>query len=165
MVHHNNHFFTKSHYLSFFFPWFIVEATHSELSVNVNTFQCRLFMLQFLTIGQFKQHSISLRREWEAWFAGFLLCFLKPLQYIYASSHFIHLNLRADPGFPLGGGTNPPGRGTNVWFCQILQKKNLHEIEKMLGHGGAPSLGLLMALPNIFHKVNKWSHHDKYDGT
>ena len=26
-----------------------------------------------------------------------------------------------DPGFPVGGGANPPG-GANIWFCQILQK-------------------------------------------
>ena len=39
----------------------------------------------------------------------------------------------ADPGFPLGGGTDPSG--VNIRFCQI--KKKLHEIEKKLGRGGA----------------------------
>ena len=27
-----------------------------------------------------------------------------------------------DPGFPPGGGVNPPGRGGNTQFCQILPK-------------------------------------------
>ena len=42
----------------------------------------------------------------------------------------------ADPGFPVGGGAEPPGDGdTNLRFCQI-KKKKLYEIEKSLGHGG-----------------------------
>ena len=28
----------------------------------------------------------------------------------------------ADPGFPVGGGANPPGGGANIWFCQISRK-------------------------------------------
>ena len=36
----------------------------------------------------------------------------------------------ADPGFPVGGGTNPPG-GANIRFWQFFWK--LHEIEKILG--------------------------------
>ena len=41
----------------------------------------------------------------------------------------------ADPGFPLGGGTDPPGRGAPTYdFVKISEK--LHEIEKILGRGG-----------------------------
>ena len=28
----------------------------------------------------------------------------------------------ADPGFPVGGGTDPPGGGDNIGFCQNFQK-------------------------------------------
>ena len=39
----------------------------------------------------------------------------------------------ADPGFPVGGGANPPGAPTYdlAKFCE-----KLHEIEKILFHGG-----------------------------
>ena len=42
----------------------------------------------------------------------------------------------ADPGFPVRGGTNPVGGGTNLRLCQNFPKK-LHEIEKILGYGGS----------------------------
>ena len=63
----------------FLFQWFITEATHSELSVNVNTFQCRLFMLHFVTIGKLKRHSISLRQERDIWSVVCLLCLLESI--------------------------------------------------------------------------------------
>ena len=44
----------------------------------------------------------------------------------------------ADPGFSVGGGANPPGRGCRQKFPKISEK--LHEIEKILDRrgGGAP---------------------------
>ena len=41
----------------------------------------------------------------------------------------------ADPGFPLGGGANPPGGAPTYDFAKCHEK--LHEIEKILG----PQLG------------------------
>ena len=38
-----------------------------------------------------------------------------------------YLEAVVDPGFPRGGGDNPPGGGANIRFCQIFPK--LHEIE------------------------------------
>ena len=42
----------------------------------------------------------------------------------------------ADPGFSVGGGANPPGWGAPTYdFAKFCEK--LHEIEKILGCGGA----------------------------
>ena len=41
----------------------------------------------------------------------------------------------ADPGFPVGGGANPPGGAPTYDFAKFCEK--LHEIEKILGRGGA----------------------------
>ena len=38
-----------------------------------------------------------------------------------------------DPGFPVGGGANPPGGATTYDFAKFCEK--LHEIEKILGRG------------------------------
>ena len=46
----------------------------------------------------------------------------------------------ADPGFPVGGGANPPGGGANIRFFPKFPKK-LHEIEKILGRRGACTEG------------------------
>ena len=41
----------------------------------------------------------------------------------------------ADPGFPVGGGANPPGGGAPTYeFAKCREK--LHEIEKILGRRG-----------------------------
>ena len=40
----------------------------------------------------------------------------------------------ADPGFPLGGGANPPGGAPTYDFVKLSEK--LHEIEKILGRRG-----------------------------
>ena len=40
-----------------------------------------------------------------------------------------------DPEFLIGGGTDPP-RGHQTYNFAKFSKKNLHEIEKILGHGG-----------------------------
>ena len=40
----------------------------------------------------------------------------------------------ADPGFPIGGGANPPGGAPTNDFAKFCEK--LHEIEKFLGHRG-----------------------------
>ena len=40
----------------------------------------------------------------------------------------------ADPGFPIGGGANPPG-GVPTYDCAKFCEK-LHENEKILGRGG-----------------------------
>ena len=55
----------------------------------------------------------------------------------------------ADPGFPIGGGANPPGGGANLRFCQKFPKK-LHEIEKILGRRGegAPLISLVNVIKN-----------------
>ena len=37
----------------------------------------------------------------------------------------------ADPGFPIGGGANPPGRAPRYDFSKFREK--LHEIENILG--------------------------------
>ena len=37
----------------------------------------------------------------------------------------------ADPGFPVGGGANPPGGAPTYDFAKFCEK--LHEIEKILG--------------------------------
>ena len=44
----------------------------------------------------------------------------------------------ADPGFPIGGGANPPEGGPTYDFAKFCEK--LHEIEKILGRrrGGTP---------------------------
>ena len=42
----------------------------------------------------------------------------------------------ADPGFPVGGGANPPGGGANIWFCQIFWK-NCMKLRKFWAVGGA----------------------------
>ena len=49
----------------------------------------------------------------------------------------------ADPGFLIGGGTNPPGGGTNIQICQIFPKKcmKLRKFWSVGGHMlGAPPL-------------------------
>ena len=43
----------------------------------------------------------------------------------------------ADPGFPVGGVTSPPGGGPTYDFARFSQK--LHEIGKILGHKGGVS--------------------------
>ena len=40
----------------------------------------------------------------------------------------------ADPGFPVGGGANPPGGAPTYDFAKFHEK--LHEIEKILGRRG-----------------------------
>ena len=40
----------------------------------------------------------------------------------------------ADPGLPVGGGTNPPGGAPTYDFAKFCQK--LHEIENILGCSG-----------------------------
>ena len=40
----------------------------------------------------------------------------------------------AAPGFPVGGGANPPGGCQHMILPNFAKK--LHEIEKILGHGG-----------------------------
>ena len=42
-------------------------------------------------------------------------------------------NTVADPGFPRGGGTNPPGE-VNIQFAEFSQK--LHQIERIWNPGG-----------------------------
>ena len=51
-----------------------------------------------------------------------------------------------DPGFPVGGGANPPGGVPTYNFAKFCEK--LHEIEKILGHGGgrAPLVLLIKIL-------------------
>ena len=56
----------------------------------------------------------------------------------------------ADPLFPEGGGANHPGWGANLQLCQNLSKK-LHEIENILGHGGALHPPLLSC---VLHHLN-----------
>ena len=41
----------------------------------------------------------------------------------------------ADPGYPVGGGANPPGGAPTYDFAKFREK--LHEIENILGRGGA----------------------------
>ena len=45
----------------------------------------------------------------------------------------------ADPGFLVGGGARPPGRGANIQIFQIFPKK-LHEIKKILVWGAPPRI-------------------------
>ena len=46
----------------------------------------------------------------------------------------------ADPGFPVGGGADPPGGGAPTYdFVKISQ--NMHEIEKILDHRGGRAPG------------------------
>ena len=42
----------------------------------------------------------------------------------------------SDPGFPRGGGANPPGAGANIEFCQIFPKNcmKLEEFGPGRGH-------------------------------
>ena len=44
-----------------------------------------------------------------------------------------------DPGFPIGGGTNPLGGVPTYDFAKFCEK--LHEIEKMLGRRGSVRRG------------------------
>ena len=52
------------------------------------------------------------------------------------SSHFTKICHQpgADPGFPVGGGANPPGGGRTPTYDFAKFPKQLHEIEKILGH-------------------------------
>ena len=47
----------------------------------------------------------------------------------------------ADPGFPVGGGANPPGEAPTYDFAKFCEK--LHEIEKILGRRGTHARGVL----------------------
>ena len=50
-----------------------------------------------------------------------------------------------DPGFLIGGGANPPGRGPNIQICQIFPKKcmKLRKFWSVEGvHAGGNPLGL-----------------------
>ena len=47
----------------------------------------------------------------------------------------LYYAIGADPGFPIGGGANPPGGGAPTYdFAKFCEK--LHEIEKILGCRG-----------------------------
>ena len=46
----------------------------------------------------------------------------------------ILLHTGADPGFPIGGDTNPVGGMPTYDFAKFSEK--MHEIEKILGHRG-----------------------------
>ena len=43
---------------------------------------------------------------------------------IFLVQLLIEINCKpgADPGFPVGGGTDPLGGGANIRFCQIFRK-------------------------------------------
>ena len=45
-----------------------------------------------------------------------------------------------DPGFPVGGGANPPVGVPTYDFAKFCKK--LHEIEKIFGHREVPPLNL-----------------------
>ena len=45
----------------------------------------------------------------------------------------------ADPGFPVGGGANPPGGAPTYDFAKFCEK--MHEIEKILARKGGHVLG------------------------
>ena len=62
----------------------------------------------------------------------------------------------ADPGFPVGGGANPPGGAPTYDFAKF--RKKLHEIEKILSrkggaHAGRAPLKSATALSNFFHSL------------
>ena len=57
----------------------------------------------------------------------------------------------ADPGFPRGGGTNPPG-GANIWFCQIFQKTALNWKNLSRGEGACPKF-YYVDPPLLFSKM------------
>ena len=59
-----------------------------------------------------------------------------------------------DPGFPVGGGADPPGGRTTYDFVKFSQK--LHEIEKILGRGGGMCQG---RRPWIRHWKVQNDHH------
>ena len=59
----------------------------------------------------------------------------------------LYLITGAGPGFPVGGGANPAGRGRqHIILSKFPKTKKLHEIEKILGRGrdgthlGCPTL-------------------------
>ena len=52
--------------------------------------------------------------------------------------HYNLFNSGADPGFSVGGGTNPGGGGGSPTYDFAKISKKLHEIENILGRGGAP---------------------------
>ena len=63
-----------------------------------------------------------------------------------------------DPGFPVGGGANPPERMPTYKFARFSQK--LHEIKKMGGGGGGarwehPPLRSTTAWPTGLHSLGK----------
>ena len=55
----------------------------------------------------------------------------------------------ADPGFPVGGGANPPEGAPTYDFAKFREK--LHEIEKILGHRGARPLKSTTGTDYIFY--------------
>ena len=63
------------------------------------------------------------------------------MSYIHTDRFPVHLEgkymVGADPGFLVGGGARPPGRGANIQIFQIFPKK-LHEIKKILVWGRPP---------------------------
>ena len=54
---------------------------------------------------------------------------------IYVYLHiYIYIYTGADPGFPVGGAREPSGGVPTYDFAKFCEK--MHEIEKILGHGG-----------------------------
>ena len=61
----------------------------------------------------------------------------------YQSLNNIESDPGADPGFPVGGGANPPGGGAPTYdFAKFCEK--LHEIENILGCGGGATMFYLI---------------------
>ena len=54
----------------------------------------------------------------------------------------------ADPGFPVGGGTDPLGGAPTYDFVKFSEK--LHEIEKILGHRGVHAGGIPPKSATVF---------------
>ena len=53
----------------------------------------------------------------------------------------------ADPGFPIGGGANPPGGAPTYDFAKFCEK--LHEIEKISDCGGGHVPGMPPLNPKL----------------
>ena len=52
----------------------------------------------------------------------------------------VEVSTGADPGFPLGGGANPPGGGANLCFCQKFPKNHM-KLRKFWVMGGVRAGG------------------------
>ena len=134
--------------MGFYDMWSLIEISnitnlcmntcHFEVSTNikstVNSKWCFCKARNDILKWHWKEQQCQKPRDFFGFMKKSLTCF-------YTSSFFAlnenwkgHLKSVADPGFPLGGGANPPG-GANIWFGQIFPKK-LHEIERIWTRGG-----------------------------